>query len=194
MIGALRVEHDALVLTVQGDITNLSRHVAHPGIFGRHQMSDIDGYTGKYSSYNGQGIITDLDTRIDNHITDPIDAHDASAISFDDSGTFISANEVQTAIEELDKIGITTIRIHQDDQHSNSILSSQEVFYDDDHSYVVVSSNVLNIGSKLFFCSTLKVGIFFILPAGRVLSILFDTEIFFSSILSSITATTALSE
>lgn len=145
LIGALRVEHDALVLTVQGDITNLSRHVAHPSTFGRHRTSDIDGYIGKYVDYNLQGIVDDLDTRIMDHLSDPIDAHDASAISFDDTDTFINADEVQTAIEKLDALGVTTLTMHQDEQHSNGILSAQKTYEPNTfHGNVVVSSAALN--------------------------------------------------
>lgn len=144
LIGALRIEHDALVLTVQGDITNLSRHVAHPSSFGRHRTSDIDGYLGTYAGYNLQGIINDLDTRIIDHISDPIDAHDASAISFDDTETYINANEVQTAIEKLDNLGITTVRIHQDGQHSNGVSQGQETFVSNGHGSTVVVASSLN--------------------------------------------------
>jgi hypothetical protein len=145
LIGALRVEHDALVLTVQGDITNLSRHVAHPSTFGRHRTSDIDGYIGKYVDYNLQGIVDDLDTRIMDHLSDPIDAHDASAISFDDTDTFINADEVQTAIEKLDDLGVTTLTMHQDNQHSNGILTAQKTYEPNTfHGNVVVSSAALN--------------------------------------------------
>jgi parallel beta-helix repeat protein len=145
LIGALRTEHDSLVITVQADITNLARHIAHPGTYGRHYTSDVDGYVGKYITYNLQGIINDLDTRITDHVSDPLDAHDASAISFDDSDTSISASEVQSAIEALDVIGITTTGTHQDDQHSNGILKAQEVFEDNEnHANIVVSSATLN--------------------------------------------------
>lgn len=45
--------------------------------------------------------IAAVDTLIDNHIADTVDAHDASAISFSPAGT-IAASTVQAAIEELD--------------------------------------------------------------------------------------------
>lgn len=144
LIGALRVEHDALVLAVQGDITNLSRHVAHPSSFGRHRTSDIDGYIGTYAGYNLQYVINDLDTRIIDHLADPIDAHDASAVSFDDSNTFIHAEEVQTAIEKLDALGITTLVMHQDEQHSNGILNAQKVSANGNHGETVVIPSALN--------------------------------------------------
>jgi len=144
LIGALRVEHDALVLAVQGDITNLSRHVAHPSSFGRHRTSDIDGYIGTYAGYDLQGIVEDLDTRIIDHLADPIDAHDASAISFDDTDTFITADEVQTAIEKLDALGVSTLTMHQDEQHSNGILSEQKVYAAGNHGDIIVASTALN--------------------------------------------------
>jgi len=145
LIGALRVEHDALNKVVQGDITNLARHVAHPSTFSRHRTSDIDGYLGTYVNYNLQGIINDLDTRIVDHISDPIDAHNASAISFDDTDTFINADEVQTAIEKLDALGVTTLTIHQDEQHSNGILNTQKTFYGStNHGVTIISSSAIN--------------------------------------------------
>lgn len=144
LIGALRTEHDALVLSVQNDITNLSNHTAHPATFGRHYTSDIDGYTGEYASFNLQGIIDSLNTKITNHIIDPIDAHDASAIYFDDTDTFINGDDVQTAIEEIDALGKTTLILHQDKQHSNGILRTQKTYYSGNKSNVIVSSSAIN--------------------------------------------------
>lgn len=40
-------------------------------------------------------------TTIDNHIIDPVDAHDASAISYDNASSGLSATEVQAAIDEV---------------------------------------------------------------------------------------------
>ena len=149
LIGALRIEHDALVLTVQGDITNLARHVAHPATLGRHYTSDIDGYIGNYSNSNLQGIVSDLDTRILNHVSDTSGAHEASAISFDDTNTYISSDEVQDAIEKLDNLGYTTLITHQDSHHSNGLLSAQKVYSSGtNHGEVLVSSNALNVISS----------------------------------------------
>lgn len=125
---------DAFVMSINNrliiDISNLTQHVAHPSAYGRHRTSDIDGYTGKYSSYNAQGMIDDLDTRLINHVTDTIDAHDASAISFDDTGLTIVADDVQEAVEQIDELQATLMTKHRDDMHSNGILKEQEVYVD----------------------------------------------------------------
>jgi len=125
---------DAFIMSINNrliiDISNLTQHVAHPSAYGRHRTSDIDGYTGKYSSYNAQGMIDDLDTRLINHVTDTIDAHDASAISFVDTGLTISADDVQEALELLDELQATLMTKHRDDMHSNGILKEQEVYVD----------------------------------------------------------------
>lgn len=46
--------------------------------------------------------IADNATNLTNHINDPTDAHDASAISYDNVGSGLSATEVQGAIDEVD--------------------------------------------------------------------------------------------
>lgn len=128
---------DALAI----DIGHLTAHVSHPSTYGRHRTSDIDGYAGAtYDGYNLQGIVDDLNTRIINHITDAVAAHAASAISFDDTDSPITAGNVQDAIRETSLyIEGATIR-HQDRQHSNGILQEQDVVYDDtSHSYPLVN-------------------------------------------------------
>jgi hypothetical protein len=140
---------DAFVLSINNrliiDINNLSQHVTHPGVFGRHRTSDIDGYTGKYASYDAQGMIDDLDTRLINHVTDTIDAHDASAISFVDTGLNIVADDVQEAIEQVDELQSTLMVRHRDNQHSNGILSTQETLQiDSNRSRMVVDPAAIN--------------------------------------------------
>jgi len=121
------------------DIYNMSQHIAHPGAYGRHWTSDIDGYTGTYASYNLQGIIADLDTRIIDHITDLVDAHDASAISVDDTYLEFEAADVQTALEGLNNLGIGATIKHRDSQHNNGIIRAQKVFLDGyNHNKVLV--------------------------------------------------------
>lgn len=126
LIAILRADVVYLDSLVQADITNLLKHSSHPATWGRHRTSDVDGYYGKFSSHNLQGIITTIDDSIVNHMADSVGAHNASAVFFNDANTFISAIDVQSAIEELDNIGLTTIESHQDEQHSNGILFSQK--------------------------------------------------------------------
>jgi len=124
-----RVRIISLENKVAVDINNLTQHVAHPSTYGRHYTSDIDGYVAPYASQNLQGIVTDIRGRIDDHIADPTDAHDASAISVDNSNfLFINATDGQTAFEELDELGVRALVQHQDRQHSNGILRTQETF------------------------------------------------------------------
>jgi len=123
------------------DIFNLSQHIAHPSAYGRHWTQDIDGYTGTYASYNLQGIITDLDTRIIDHVTDLVDAHDASAISADDTNLDFTATDVQTALEGLNDLGITAVISHQNNQHGNGILRTQNTnLNNSDHNKVLVTA------------------------------------------------------
>ena len=126
-IDELRVYYYALNDVVSADVANMTQHVAHPGTYGRHQTRDLDGYTGKYINYNLQGIITDLDTRIIDHVTDIVDAHDASAISVDDSNLAFSADDAQTAIQELNDLENDLIVAHSDRAHSNGMVYAQKV-------------------------------------------------------------------
>lgn len=129
----------ALSDAVNQDISNLTQHVAHPSAYGRHRTSDIDGYEGHYSSYNLQGIVTDLDDRIADHVGKTVGAHAASAISFNDAKVDFVANNVQKALEELDNLQMSAVRDHQRSEHSNGIIKTQNVFRDGtDHSYAIV--------------------------------------------------------
>lgn len=140
----------ALIISLMNDlavdISHLAAHVTHPSSFGRHRTSDIDGYAGTaYDGYNLQGIVNNLNTRIIRHLTAPIAAHAASAISFDDTGSPISASNVQEALRATGLyIEGATIE-HQDSQHSNGVLSSQDVsFGGTNHSYVLIASSSIN--------------------------------------------------
>lgn len=156
-IDTLRVRVDALYKSIAQDITNLSRHIGHPSSYGRHRTSDIDGYftlQTPYTNYNLQGIIHDLFDKITDHVAEITDAHDASAISVDDS-TFFSASgdDVQEVLESLDHLEMRELTRHRDRQHSNGILNTQETFYNNTHynTVVVASSTLLaqSIGTKL---------------------------------------------
>lgn len=148
-----RVRIVSLESQLATDINNLTQHVAHPSTYGRHYTSDIDGYIAPYDSYDLQGIITDIKGRIDNHIADPIDAHDASAISVDNSDfLFITATNGQSAFEQLDELGLRALVQHQDRQHSNGILRSQETFEaGTDHNITLVGPATATVasGSKM---------------------------------------------
>jgi len=148
----LKAQHDsnyALIISTMDalaiDIGHLTAHTSHSSTYGRHRTSDIDGYSGtSYDGYNLQGIVNDLNTRIINHLADPVAAHVASAISFDDTGLPIFANNVQDAIEETARYIEGATILHQDRQHSNGILQEQDVTYNEtSHSYTIVPSSVL---------------------------------------------------
>jgi hypothetical protein len=73
---------------------------------------------GSFGSTNVQGALQEAEDELDtssanaatlsntvsNHIADTVDAHDASAISFVDSGVSFVANDVQEALEDLNNI------------------------------------------------------------------------------------------
>lgn len=126
-------------------ILHLSNHILHPSAWGGHYTSDIDGYAGTiYDGYNLQGIVYNLNSRIDNHVNDTTNAHNASAVYFDDTYTVITASNVQRAIENIDNYIEGSVTIHQDNQHSNGILKRQNVSYNNsNHSYPLISSSLL---------------------------------------------------
>ncbi len=128
------------------DIAHMLQHIAHPSIYGRHETQDVDGYvSGIYDGYNLQGIINDLDQRIQNHISiSAVGAHRASNISFDPAGLVIESTDVQSAIEELDRIQEVIINKHRDNMHSNGILQTQELFKDGTNLLTIVSASALN--------------------------------------------------
>jgi hypothetical protein len=77
---------------------------------------------GTISSTNVQAALEELDTDIQNHLSDTTDAHDASAISNVPAGS-IAATDVQAAINELD----TDIQNHitdSADAHDASAISN----------------------------------------------------------------------
>ena len=126
------------------DIGNLTQHVAHPSAYGRHTTSDIDIVEAS-SSFNGdtaQQAIDILDSNISNHINDTTDAHDASAISFDPSSVVsMTDDNVQSAIETLEKLEMRELIKHRDNQHSNGILQRNNVtLLNSTHSAVILSS------------------------------------------------------
>lgn len=128
------------------DIANLVQHTGHPATFGRHQTRDIDGYVGDFDGYNLEGIITDINGRLVNHVTDTTDAHDASAVSFDDTTTSITASNTQTALEELDDLQTLLMVQHRDRQHSNGLLRKKEVYLDGyNHSTQIVSGSLASV-------------------------------------------------
>ena len=134
----------ALSDAVNQDIYNLTQHVAHPGAYGRHRTSDVDGYEGYYIGSNLQGIVNDLYTRITGHVGEATGAHAASAISFDDQGMDFVAVDVQTALEELDVLHMAAVRSHQDNQHSNGLLKTQKTYYGGtNRSYVIVAATAV---------------------------------------------------
>lgn len=111
------------------DIGNLAQHVTHPGVFGRHRASDIDVVGGSFDGYTVKGAVDDLDDRLVDHVTDTVDAHDASAISLSTTNfQTIDDTNVQDAIETLEKLELTELKKHRDNQHGNGILQTQDTF------------------------------------------------------------------
>lgn len=148
-IDTLRVRVNTMYRQMIIDIGNLAQHTGYPSSYGRHRTSDIDGYTTPEtpwtSSNNLQGILHSLYDGITDHIADPTGAHEASAISVDDTN-FIGAtgDDVQKALESLDLLEITELTKHRDRQHSNGILNTQETFYNNTKfSIEIVASSAL---------------------------------------------------
>jgi hypothetical protein len=77
---------------------------------------------GTISSTNVQAALQELDTDIQNHLSDATDAHDASAISNVPAGS-IAATDVQAAINELDT-DIQNHIIDSADAHDASAISN----------------------------------------------------------------------
>jgi hypothetical protein len=55
--------------------------------------------------------ISTAQTQINNHISDATDAHDASAISYDNTTSGLTANDVQDAIEEVETAAVSAATI-----------------------------------------------------------------------------------
>jgi hypothetical protein len=139
-IDALNVLVAALQVSVAQDIANLTSHIAHPGVYGRHRLSDIDGFGGTFDGYTAKTALEDVDSRMTAHLADATDAHDASAISTDNSrfGT-ITADNAQTAMEQLEDLQLSEVVKHRDNQHGNGILETQDAFLDGyQHSVAII--------------------------------------------------------
>ena len=125
-IDSLKARVDALEAAVALDIAHLSQHVA--GTWGRHSTGDVDAY-GVFAGKTAQGALTNLDTRLNAHISDPVDAHDGSAISLDATRfSTITATDVQSGVEQLEDLQLIEIIRHRDRQHGNGILGTQDAF------------------------------------------------------------------
>jgi hypothetical protein len=124
-IDSLAARVDLLEAAVADDIANLTQHIH--GLWGRHDSGQVDAY-GVFAGRTVQGALTNLDTRLDAHISDPVGAHAGSAISLDSSRfDAITATDVQTAVEQLESIQLLEIVDHRDLQHGNGILDTQDV-------------------------------------------------------------------
>lgn len=70
---------------------------------------------------NNKQALQALETGLEDHINDTLDAHEASAISYDNSSSGLLATEVQSAIDEVEsrvddaEIDITELELNQDD-------------------------------------------------------------------------------
>jgi hypothetical protein len=145
-IDSLRVRVDALETAVAQDIANLGQHIA--GLWGRHTAGHIDAY-GVFIGFTVQGALTNLDTRLNAHIVDPIDAHDGSAISLDvNRFAAITATDVQSGIEQLENIQLTEITHHRDRHHGNGILGTQDApVSGTQHGAVIISAALTTSGT-----------------------------------------------
>lgn len=127
-IDSLKARVDALEAAVAADIAHLAQHVAFPSTWGRHTTGDVDAY-GVFVGLTAQGALTDLDTRLNAHIADPVDAHDGSAVSLDATRfSTINATNVQLAAEQLEELQMIEVIKHRDRQHGNGILGTQDTF------------------------------------------------------------------
>lgn len=131
LIANLEVFANAINTNLLQDIGNLNQHVSHPSAYGRHQTRDVDGYVGKFANHSLQGIITEIDDVLTDHVdTGKTGAHSGENVSVDDSFLNINASNMQQAVEELDNLQDTLLIQHRDDFHSNGILRAQDVFLD----------------------------------------------------------------
>lgn len=85
-----------------------------------------------------QSSIDDSDQALADHIADPVDAHDASAVSYDNTTSGLSATEAQAALDEIDqnlddhldggpnKHDATEIDYERDDLDKNDIQTSSD--------------------------------------------------------------------
>lgn len=105
---------DAINTTAEGAELSISNHLTD--LFDAHDASAISfAPFGSVSSLNVQDAIEELEAEvntvettassntalINGHITDNVDAHDASAVSYDNGASGLTADEVQAAIDEL---------------------------------------------------------------------------------------------
>lgn len=85
-----------------------------------------------------QSSIDDSDQALADHLSDPVDAHDASAISYDNSASGLAATETQAALDEIDqnlddhldggpnKHDATEIDYERDDLDKNDIQAGSD--------------------------------------------------------------------
>lgn len=117
---------EAIETTASGAELSISNHIA--SVADAHDASAISFVPfGSVTSLNVQDAIEELEAEvnavettsnsntasINGHISDAIDAHDASAVSYDNGASGLTADEVQAAIDELagGGLGITTVFI-----------------------------------------------------------------------------------
>jgi hypothetical protein len=51
--------------------------------------------------YEGDALVLEVEAELDSHLTDPTDAHDASAVSIADAGSYFTGTDVEAALQEL---------------------------------------------------------------------------------------------
>lgn len=73
------------------------------GLSAQNEASEITLVpTGTIEATDLQAAVAELDGDIQGHINDTVDAHDATAISYDGTASGLAATEVQAAIDEVD--------------------------------------------------------------------------------------------
>lgn len=92
----------------RGDKTFQPLNKAAVGLSNVDNTSDVNKPVSTAQAAADALVASNAATALNNHITDTSDAHDASAISFDPTGTGLVATEVQAAIAEV-QANVTTL-------------------------------------------------------------------------------------
>lgn len=70
------------------------------GLTATQIQAAVDEVEGRLET--SEGVATGADTKIDNHIADTSDAHEASAIAYDNTTSGLTATELQAAVDEVE--------------------------------------------------------------------------------------------
>ena len=114
---------DALRTTFNILSAQLTQHFGGSGF--RHQGNDIDLATAIRTYDTVEDALSALNTAFTNHEASIGGAHTAAGISAVDVFSNFSADEVQTALEELDRLTSSVIQEHQDKGHRTGVVLNQ---------------------------------------------------------------------